>query len=84
VYLARNPVSVDAPAGLMSRRPAALSSSSSSALRSSSAASAAGDEEEGLRAEKRAARAAVVRELAAALPALAELDGDDLPVGARV
>ena len=84
VYLARNPVSVDAPAGLMSRRPAALSSSSSSALRSSSAASAAGDEEEGLRAEKRAARAAFVRELAAALPALAELDGDDLPVGARV
>ena len=69
MYLARNPVSVDAPAGLMSRRrPVA----------------AAFDEEEGLRAERRAARAAFVRELAAALPALAELDGDDLPPGARV
>ena len=85
MYLARNPVSVDAPAGLMSRRPAAASSSSSSsALRNSSSTSAAAYEEEGLRAERRAARAAFVRELAVALPALAELDGDDLPAGARV
>ena len=104
MYLARNPVSVDAPAGLMSRRPrpvaaaaaaaAAGASSSSSVLRNSgvggssssaaAAAAAAFDEEEGLRAERRAARAAFVRELAAALPALAELDGDDLPAGARV
>ena len=85
MYLARNPVSVDAPAGLMSRRAVA---SSSSALRNGgggggSSSSPNADEEEGLRAEKRAARAAFVRELAAALPALEELDGDDLPSGAR-
>ena len=97
MYLARNPVSVDAPAGLMSRRrpvaaaatAASASPSSSSVLRSSGgggggSSAAAFDEEEGLRAERRAARAAFVRELAAALPALAELDGDDLPPGARV
>lgn len=94
MYLARNPVSVDAPAGLMSRR--ALVVSSTSALRNNSgsgggvggvrggSSSADIDEEEALRAERRAARAAFVRELAAALPALEELDGDDLPAGARV
>ena len=91
VYLARNPVSVDAPAGLMSQRP--VLSSSSSALRRTGGGGAAAsadnaaselDEEEGRRAERRAARAAFVRELAAALPALAELDGDDLPAGARL
>ena len=93
MYLARNPVSVDAPAGLMSRRGAVVSSSS--ALRNSGVGGRGGggassssanvdEEEEGLRAEKRAARAAFVRELAGALPALVELDGDDLPAGARV
>lgn len=97
LYLARNPVSVDAPAGLLSRRPvaAAASAAAASALRrsggggsgSGSGTNAGGDgltaeEAEGQR--KRAARAAFVRELAAALPALEELDGDDLPAGARV